>query len=210
MKREQLKHVPVLSVHGIEDDGEQTVHKTGRLLSERFGWQHVPVTYPHVSALGAWWGLRQWEKQRPPKLAFECAEHLMNHYVEGAAVRAHSFGALVTLAAMWMGAKFSVVVLYGAAVDTDRTWPHDGAQRIVIVKNARDTALLAGGALRFHAFGCLGRKGYDGPADSRILEVDAKPLQRDRLNHSTYFLDHNIQGWVTREHGWYYTAGLNP
>ena len=96
---------------------------------------------------------------------------------------------------MEMGAQFNNVFLFAPAMNRDFTFPYLGARRIFVIHNRKDKAIRMGKLLWWHDFGDMGRKGYDGPPDPRVFNVEDEKTNDD-LNHSHYFNNHNIPEWT--------------
>ena len=112
---------------------------------------------------------------------------------DGDAVVAHSFGCLIALRAMELGAKFGPVFLFRPAMNRDFVWPILGATRIHIIYCHSDEALWAGRLLLWHPIGSLGRLGYGGPPDPRIVQhriVIPPP------NHVADFRGGRVNAWA--------------
>lgn len=176
----------VLGVNGIRTNGRAS---TDRLLAEvaSRGWATRDVDYPRVNILTA----RSRARQR------DRARYLLEAHTPGDAVLAHSYGALVTMRAMEMGAEFSIVFFFGAALDDDETFPFLGMQQLFNVHTPSDCALALGNLLVAHDFGEMGKSGYRGPSDPRVVNVPAGDQPHEPLHHSDYFLPHNLPRWAT-------------
>lgn len=135
---------------------------------------------------------RRWHRN----YQYRSARVLVRAAMPGDALIAHSFGCLLALRAMEMGARFSFVFLFAAALDRDVVFPVHGAQRICVIHNPKDIALWMAARLLFHDAGATGRVGYEGPTDARIANLRANDVAHERLHHSDYFLPSNIVRWA--------------
>jgi len=172
-----------LSINGIRSNGEGNID---RLYSElnKLGHSGVDISYPRVSAFGA----RSRTRQR------KNAEIILEHHQPGDWVIAHSYGCLLTLRAMEMGARFGRVWFFGAAMNDDFTFPRHGMTHLYNYHNQYDVALTLGKMLWWHDFGAMGQSGYKGAPDPRIQNkpfIDSSP-GRFSLNHSHYFRSPNL------------------
>lgn len=181
----------VVGINGIRSDGAKN---TDRLLFHLrgHGWETRDCNYPRVSLLRFILTGRRWRRN----YQYSAARALINAASEGDALIAHSFGGLLALRAMELGARFSTVFLFAPALDRDVLFPAFGAERIYIIHNPRDVALWWAGRLLFHDAGEMGRLGYAGLADPRVLNVRANDIAHEPLRHSDYFLPSNIQRWA--------------
>jgi hypothetical protein len=100
----------------------------------------------------------------------------------------HSHGALVGYECMRLGARFSKAFLVGAAIDSWITFPHHGADRIIVAYNPHDIALVAGSLLPLHPFGTLGKSGYTGPPDDRVHHYRFES-RAGKWNHTSPYFD---------------------
>jgi hypothetical protein len=191
----------ILGINGIRSDGARNTDQLLLRLAE-LGWPVKDVNYPRVSVLQYWVRGRKWHRDRQ----YRDARHLVRAHQAGDALIAHSYGGLLALRAMELGARFSVVFLFAAACDRDVRFPQTGAERIYVVHNPRDKALCWTSLLRWHDSGALGRVGYQGPADDRIVSEEAHAVVRSshegfvripHLHHSDYFLPDHLQRWAT-------------
>lgn len=164
-------------VHGILTDGEGDINLLFADLAAR-GLTPKVYQYRHNGLLD----------QRSARKRAENARGLMRLLGERDHVVAHSNGCGVVHGAMVLGARFDRAFLFGAALDDDLDWPHDGARRINVIHNPHDRALTLGRLLRGHPFGGLGKRGYQGEFDERIHSIAARAKGTiDRNNHSHYF-----------------------
>jgi hypothetical protein len=148
----------VLLVPGINTDGADNVHRLGAPLSD-LGLEVVPVTY----RTARWYSAR-WRRK-------SIAHTLLGLYDPGDSIVAHSFGCLVTYTAMEMGAEFGRVVFLSAAMERDARFPCHGMTKLLNLYNPHDRALTVGSMLPFgHPFGPMGRDGYAGVRDDRIID----------------------------------------
>jgi hypothetical protein len=126
------------------------------------------------------------------------ARHILEWHNPGDAVVAHSYGALLVLRAMELGARFSQVFYFGAAMNDDFSFPYVGMKRLWNVHQVVDRAVALGSLLVGHDFGPMGQTGYGGlPPDPRIVNVPATGLKVfEPLRHSDYFLNGNLIRWA--------------
>ncbi len=104
----------------------------------------------------------------------------------------HSYGALLGLEAMKLGAEFHNVFLFGAAASSDKE-PINlmRFQELHNYYNPKDRALLLGSFLPAHVFGKLGYIGYRGVDDDRVFNHDTF-MTKGLLRHSGYFDGVNV------------------
>lgn len=178
----------VLGVNGIRTDGRGN---TDALLADlgECGWTVQDVNYPRVWALTARSRRRQYDRAR----------YLVEAHAPGDAVVAHSYGCLLTLRAMELGASFGAVFWFAPAMDADYVIPIGGARRVFVIHDPRDRAIALGSLLWWHDFGEMGRCGYRGPPDPRVVNVraDIASEARDPWKHSHYFADPERGRWLT-------------
>lgn len=185
----------VLGINGIRSDGAKN---TDRLLGQLapLGWSTQDVNYPRVSLLRFWFTGRRWRRD----YQYRAARCLVNAAEPGDALIAHSFGGLLALRSMELGAQYSAVFLFAPALDRDAVFPAHGAKRIYVIHNPKDVALFWAARLLFHDAGEMGRTGYAGPPDARVANIRANDVAHEPLHHSDYFLPSNIARWAAWVH----------
>ena len=175
----------ILTINGIRTNGGSSTDKIGGCLS-RSGFEVLDVNYPKVNIFTA----------RSRKRQLSNAQNLVNKACDGDVLIAHSYGCLLALRAMELGAKFSHVFLFAPAMNVDFTFPYLGMENCTVIYNKTDKAIKMGNWLWFHDFGKMGSQGYKGAPDPRIINMeDEKGIKGDR-NHSHYFNNENIDSWV--------------
>jgi len=175
----------ILTINGIRTDGSTSTDILGDKLA-MYDYEVFDVNYPRVNIFTA----RSRKRQR------KNAKILKNKTNDGDVLIAHSYGCLLALRAMELGAKFSHVFLFAPAMNVDFTFPYLGMTEMNVIHNPTDEAIKLGNWLWFHDFGKMGRIGYKGPPDTRITNVlDNKGKQGER-NHSHYFNEDNINEWA--------------
>lgn len=172
----------ILGVNGIRSQGEKN---TDRLLEAlaRLAHEVVDFNYGRVNFFTARSVTRQKAIGHRLRELSQTGDHVV----------AHSYGCLVTLRAMQSGARFGHVWLFAPAMNADFTFPWHAAQAITIVHCRTDLALLGGSLLVKHAFGAMGRTGYQGPYDARVRNIEVNPRF---LAHSAYFAGAELGHWA--------------
>lgn len=182
----------ILGINGIRTDGSNSTDLLLRDLAD-LGHETVDVNYPRVNIFTARWRSRQLRN----------AQHLVDAHKPGDAVVAHSYGCLLTLRAMELGASFGTVFFFSAAMNDDFSFPPEGMRRLFNIHRQDDRALTLGDLLLWHDFGAMGKTGYSGlPPDRRIRNIPAwtHTLRRDPFAHSDYFLPENRPAWARYVH----------
>lgn len=154
----------VLGVNGIHSHGiNGTAAVLGQLVT--LGHEVRDYRYPKRNALTVWPQANRWDDAEGLMTLAEPGDHLV----------CHSYGCLIALEAMAMGAEFGLVFMFNAAASSDRRpwWPlHPrAAEKVFVVYNPEDKALRWGARIPFHPFGKLGYKGYRGPHDRRVINL---------------------------------------
>lgn len=171
----------IIGVNGIRSNGEKN---TDLLLGELRMHGH-PVHDFNYGRVG-FFTARSVKRQKAIGHRLRETSHPGDHVI------AHSYGCLVTLRAMQTGARFGHVWLFAPAMDGDFTFPLHAAERITVVHCRSDLALVGGGLLVNHAFGDMGRHGYQGPHDPRVHNINVEPRL---LAHSAYFNRRELSHW---------------
>ena len=177
----------ILGVNGILSNGSGSTDLLLADLKERGHLVH-DVKLPWTTALLArfrWWQHRD-------------AHRLVAAHAHGDNVIAHSYGGLRVLRAMQLGARFRLVFLFAPAMEVDVEFPIGAAERIFVIYDRHDRAIGLGARLRKHDFGAMGRCGYSGAVDRRVINVpaDPHPDAHGPLLHGHYFRDENRARWV--------------
>lgn len=171
-------HKPWVGLHGIWDDGADTVIK----LLDYMG---VPYYLPeyHVNPFTAR------RKDIMPFLPHEALNALRPNLV------CHSAGCLMAHRLMQRGHKFGTIFYFSSAMDRNVLFKPDSYEKIYNIYCPNDLALLCGSFMFLHPFGAMGRKGYNGKSPN-VVNVEASFKATERFNHSNYFLDENINEWA--------------
>lgn len=180
----------ILGVNGIRSDGANNVQ---RMLDDlaRLGWPVQHVSYPRVRAVMARYRSRQRRHAR----------RILDAHEPGDCVIAHSYGCLLSLRAMELGAQFGTVFFFGAAMNEDFTFPYLGCRALHNIHDPSDRALGLGSLLVWHDFGRMGQTGYAGPPDPRVRNVPGTgEIESDLWRHSHYFKAGNRRAWVRYVH----------
>lgn len=191
-----------LYLHGMESTGEDSTHNLCTKMKELDApGEHLNVSYGHVSLSNAYSRLRYSTKQNSPSsLAMEIGYKLLQNSQDGDNLVAHSLGAIAAWAAMWQGRCFGTVFLFAAALDDDRLWPAQGAERIFNIHCRDDRILRIADNINLSDFGALGKHGYVGGHDTRITNIAAWPSTpiTDDWIHSFYFHEPDCTQWAKR------------
>lgn len=163
----------ILGINGIRTNGKSSTDKMLKKLGNS-GFHTIDVNYPRVNIFTA----------RSRKRQIKNAQILVNNYREGDILIAHSYGCLLALRAMELGAKFSHVFLFAPAMNVDFTFPYLGMIDLHVIHNPTDKAIKYGQLLAWHDFGAMGRVGYKGPPDPRIINIKDHEGTEGKRNHS--------------------------
>lgn len=179
--------VRVLGWNGIQTNGSGSTDLFVNDLKQ-LGYDAKDVNYPRVNIFTA---------RSKRRLKANASKVLADHKPDDCVV-AHSYGCAVALEAMRQGAKFKHVFLFSPAIDSDIVFPEGAAESITVFYNRRDRAIFAGMLLWRHVFGAMGRRGYRGKPDGRVVNVDYKTVSggSSLLNHSLYFKNEHRHKFV--------------
>lgn len=171
----------ILGVNGIYNWSWSKDSFTDKILN-RLKNNHfvIDVQYPRMLAALAYFNFAVDRR----------AQEVLKVHKPGDVVIAHSFGCLLTLRAMELGAEFSTVFFFGAAAECNVTIPPNGCERLINVHSTDDNALGLGKLLPGHPFGELGSYGYIG-TDLRVENVPAPGY-----DHNDYVSNVHIRDWV--------------
>lgn len=168
---------PWVGLHGIWDDGKDTVIK----LLNHMG---VPYFTPKYE-------VNPFSARVKDTISFLPHEVLG---VERPNLVCHSAGCLMAQRLMDRGYTFDKVFFFSSAMDRDFEFNPKGYNKIYNIYNPKDKALFFGAMLFLHPFGNMGRKGYNGKSPN-IENVEAYFKKRELFDHSNYFLPENIDLW---------------
>lgn len=181
----------IIGINGLHTWGK---NNTDLLLAElaKRGHQVHDFNYPKV-----WfWRAGSREEQR------RIARLLLDQSQDGDAIVAHSYGCLVALRAMELGARYSKVFYFSAAMNQDFTFPYHGCRTLVNTYNPADKALWLAKLIRWWDLGRMGSYGYAGPPDERVTNVQSFHAQSGTLNHAHYFQDGLREQFADMVHHW--------
>ncbi len=169
----------IFLVNGICNHGEDNIDKLGDPLDE-MGYHVIDLKVPLSHT---WVG---WSRRKQKVIAFNLKVQMQPH-PKPWRVAAHSFGCLLARRLMEINCYFEAAYLFGAADSDTDCYPADQCKRIHIFYNQHDAMVKLGSLLAWHDFGPLGRVGYNGPDDLRMIKV--------RCNF--------MRGFWTRNHNWF-------
>lgn len=147
----------IITVHGIRSSGEGSTD----LLGDELAYRGLDTTQYDYKRVGMWdvlFNLRESQKRGMQYERAKGLKELASQY-DRPTVIAHSFGALLTLRAMEMGAELGNVFFYRPAMNRDFIFPVWGLQRLHIIHSPDDKAVKAGSMLALHSFGEMGTLG---------------------------------------------------
>lgn len=178
----------IIGVNGIHSHGANGTDKALADL-QSLGHDVTDYDYPKRNTLTVWRKKNRWDD----------AAGLLSVTENGDHVVAHSYGCLIVLEAMLMGAEFGQVFFFAAAASSDkRPWfpllPR-ACEKLYVIYNPEDKALKWGSRIPLHPFGKLGYKGYRGPHDKRIVNLPAL-IDDKGINHNEHLDDARRAVWV--------------
>ncbi len=183
----------LLGINGIRTHGAGS---TDQLLAELAlrDWQTVDANYPlrHI------WQVRSRRRQ------YADAQRLLRYHRDGDAVVAHSYGCLVSLRMMELGARFSTLFWFRPAMNRDYLIPRHACRRLYAIHDPRDRAIGLGICMPWHDFGAAGRygllagnNGCGRIGDPRVTNIRVPGyIRHEPWHHSDDFLDGNRRHWV--------------
>lgn len=176
----------IIFVHGINSTGRESTDLALKMIKDA-GRAVVECDYPMTHFWSA--GSR--------KVQLDRAGRIVDASNDGDHIVAHSFGGLLARRAMQLNRKFGHAFLFSPADEANTYYPVNGAHKIHIIYNQFDRPIRLGALLPNHDFGELGRMGYEGPDDERVIALQ-DPFYRLRgSTHGHYFKVERLQKWVT-------------
>ncbi len=187
-------------VHGINTDGDDNIFQMASHLEAQTNTNMVMSNIHRFR-----YGPIGPNDARDLEFLQRTALRLIKESGDGADLVGHSNGCRVIIEAMRLGLDARRVILFAPAAESWLALPGKGrgCETMVVVHNPRDKAILAGESLWYHPFGAMGREGYQGPVDNRIVNFEAPPLDTPgHLNHSGYFTGEDLITWSDRVKVW--------
>lgn len=189
-----------LSINGILTNGDDNIDRLASAL-ETLGHEVIDLDLP---VIGAWGASKRPVQMRNGRLARDA---IVERFGPNPRIHAvcHSNGAATLFRAMYFpGVKFDHCFVFNGAMRSDWPWAPEGFDRLYNIYNVDDLALAWGIRLSRimdgHIFGGLGKYGYDGPPDRRIVNVSNR-FQEGRNNHNPWYtmeLAHDWAGQIDR------------
>lgn len=200
----------IVLVHGIRDDGRAGLDALGRRLRSAHDHPVLKCDYARITPLGrlgALWGrpgMRACETF-VPALVERVTRWVRTNVRPGDHLVGHSYGCELIRRVAWeyqaAGLRLGWVWLFNAAVAADAPWPNGVTTcGIVNVYNRRDRALALARLARVFlgsSMGQLGRVGYRGPDNARLVDFDAtEDDHASLLDHTTEFDAEDVRAWA--------------
>lgn len=130
--------------------------------------------------------MQSWSTDRITRIAERILKEHGNDETDS--IVAHSYGCLVAIRCMELGAKFKHAFFLGPAASCKADIP-ENVKGLTVFHNHYDIAVAAGTLLPFHLFGAMGVVGYKGDFKevTNIRYNHFNPTKYDPWNHSHYF-----------------------
>lgn len=184
--------LPICTINGINESAFTTTDALAAVLKGR-GCDVRKLRYPTRNALQTRNRLLQYRDAR------DMLEQLPTQPVD---LVAHSWGCLLSARMMELGgtAVFRNVFLFAPALDPDWIFPVKAFERMWVIHNKHDRAVLWARLFfgQWHPWGDMGRTGYQGDPDDRIVSVEDITKQGDKWGrlHSHYFQKPHVERWA--------------
>lgn len=195
-----------VGINGIDSNGSSSTDKVLKLLYETYDCKILDYSFrKSITLFNLIFNQNYQNKKYQLELAIGLKNkiNLLNNPPN---IIAHSFGCLIVIKSLTLGMKVDTVFLFSPSVESDELITTVNLlNKLYVIYNSNDLAIKLGKLFKFHDFGDMGNKGYDYPNDKIInikyhLEKELTILeqfyQAIGLNHSDYFLDHNIGDWI--------------
>ena len=190
----------IVFVHGIGTNGDDDIFRMIDYM-EGQAEENMDDEPPNLHEFK--YGPISARKARDEEFLQETALRLIKEAGHGCHLICHSHAANVAYKAMELGLKAKTVILFAPAIEVYRAVPKKGCEAMYVIHNPRDRAILAGIFMVWHRFGAMGRDGYQGPPDSRIVNIEAEPMATPGIfKHSGWFTEPDLGEWVQRIQGW--------
>ncbi len=178
----------IVVVHGIWSHGESMDPLIEKLREK--GHEVIEFEFPKRYALSVYW----------PGVAKSDGGSLAYTQREGDHLVAHSYGCLIGIESIKLGAKWGNCYFFGGAATSDKMYyPDDAFKKCYVIYNPEDSALKWGARLPWHDFGHMGLKGITGQPgrdvkDPRIENVRGFRDDFLQIDHSHY-LGKELNKW---------------
>jgi hypothetical protein len=162
-------------VHGfnVNDDGKDTIDRLAPFIDAN-GWQVRQFDY-------GWTGLLMTLLGNSGR-----ARTLAHLSIAGDIAIGHSNGCAIIHRATHQGAGFDTVVYINPALDVDVA-PGPKVKRCVVFHSPDDRAVFVAKLIPGVLWGAMGRYGYQGEPDDRIMNINLRELLGARVGHSGAF-----------------------
>lgn len=199
-----MKNQLTIGISGLDSSGKHSTDKLLSHLQNTYLLDTVDYNYKPVKAFNLITKLKYKTKNYQTELSQNLQTYI-NQLPYPPNIVAHSFGCLLVIKSLLLGAKVNNIFLFSPSVESDEIINTTGVlNNAYIIYHPNDLVLKTAKLLKFHDFGDMGTRGYDYPGDtiknvrySQKEDVTLCEHFKELLtaNHSVYFLDHNISHW---------------
>jgi len=196
-----MKNQRIIGINGLSSDGRDSTDKLLSHLNDTYSLSIFDYTYRSLSLFNILTKLKFKSKKYQLRLSQDLL-HYINQFQYPPNIVAHSFGCLLIIRALSLGAKVNNVFLFAPAVESNEIINTVNVlNNVYVIYHPNDLILKLS---KIYNFSDMGNKGYDFPGDviknvkySQTSNVSCFENLKElfTFNHSIYFLDHNISYW---------------
>jgi hypothetical protein len=199
-----MKNQLTIGISGLDSSGKKSTDKLLSYLQNTYLLDTIDYNYKPLKTFNLITKLKYKSKNYQLELSQNLHTYV-NQISYPPNIVAHSFGCLLVIKALSLGMKVNNIFLFSPSVESDEIINTTGIiNNAYIIYHPNDLILKTAKLLKFHDFGDMGTKGYDYPENTiknvRYSQKEDVSLcehvkELFTLNHSVYFLVHNISHW---------------
>lgn len=196
-----MKNQLTIGISGLDSSGKKSTDKILLYLQNTYLLDTIDYNYKPLKSFNLITKLKYKTKNYQSEL-LQNLQTYINQLAYPPNIVAHSFGCLLVIKALLLGAKVNNIFLFSPSVESDEIINITGVLNNVYVIYHPNNLILK--TIKFYDFGDMSTRGYDYPGN--IIKNVRYSQKEDvtlcehfkelcTLNHSVYFLDHNISHW---------------
>ena len=196
-----MKNQLIIGISGLDSSGKNSTDKILLHLQNTYLLDTIDYNYKPLKSFNLITKLKYKTKNYQSEL-LQNLQTYINQLPYPPNIVAHSFGCLLVIKVLLLGAKVNNIFLFSPSVKSDEIINSTGVLNNVYIIYHPNNVILK--TAKFYDFGDMSTRGYDYPG-SIIKNVRYSQKEDVTLcehfkelctfNHSVYFLDHNISHW---------------
>jgi hypothetical protein len=196
-----MKNQLIVGISGLDSSGKKSTDKILLHLQNTYLLDTIDYNYKPLKPFNLITKLKYKTKNYQLELAQNLQTYI-NQLPYPPNIVAHSFGCLLVIKALLLGAKVNNIFLFSPSVESDEIINVTGVfNNVYIIYHPNDLILKTAKLLKFYD---MGTRGYDYPGNiiknvrySQKEDVSLSEHFKElfTFNHKVYFLNHNISHW---------------